>query len=77
MYKTFQNVEIGPGTEIGDYALIGVPPRRRKEGELPTRIGKNALIRSHTVIYAGNHIGDAAAAGIRQRKVYQEIGLFY
>lgn len=63
MYKAFQNVEIGPGAQIGDYALIGVPARGCKEGDLVTRIGKNALIRSHTVIYAGNRIGDNFETG--------------
>jgi acetyltransferase-like isoleucine patch superfamily enzyme len=63
MYKVLQNVEIGSGAQIGDYVLIGVPPRGRKEGELATRIGKNALIRSHTVIYAGNSIGDNFETG--------------
>lgn len=63
MHKAFQNVELGSGAQIDDYVLIGVPPRGRKDGELSTRIGKNALIRSHTVIYAGNRIGDNFETG--------------
>jgi acetyltransferase-like isoleucine patch superfamily enzyme len=46
------------GAEIGDFCIIGLPPKGKAEGELVTRIGKNAVIRSHTVIYAGNEIGD-------------------
>jgi acetyltransferase-like isoleucine patch superfamily enzyme len=37
--------------------IIGVPPRGAAPGELPTIIGPGAVIRSHTVIYAGNVIG--------------------
>ncbi len=51
------NVYMGPGAEVGDYALIGVPPRGKTAGEIETRIGPDAIIRSHTVIYAGNLIG--------------------
>ena len=37
--------------------MIGVPPRGKRPGELETRIGPDSIIRSHTVIYAGNVIG--------------------
>lgn len=56
-YKVYSNVLIGANATIGDYVIIGEPPRGRKEGELRTVIGDNALIRSHSVIYAGNTIG--------------------
>jgi acetyltransferase-like isoleucine patch superfamily enzyme len=62
-YKTYPNVHIGPGAQIGEFALIGVPPRGHAEGELETTIGENAIIRSHTVIYAGNRIGDNFQTG--------------
>ncbi|MFC1620755.1 acyltransferase [Candidatus Omnitrophota bacterium] len=62
-YKVYPNVTIGEGAVIGDYVLIGVPPRGKKEGELKTVIGKNAVIRSHSVIYAGNKIGDNFETG--------------
>jgi acetyltransferase-like isoleucine patch superfamily enzyme len=42
---------------MGDFVVVGEPPRGRKPGELETRIGAGAVIRSHTVIYAGNRIG--------------------
>ncbi|MGB1242978.1 MAG: acyltransferase [Chitinophagales bacterium] len=56
--KIYQNVFLGEGTDIREFVIIGEPPRQKKGGELKTVIGKNALIRSHTVIYAGNVIGD-------------------
>src|SRR3989338_3327117 len=56
-YKLFKNVKLGKQCEIGDFAVIGVPPRGKREGELKTVIGDGAVIRSHTVIYAGNKIG--------------------
>ena len=51
------NVHLGPGAQVGEFVILGAPPRGRQPGELETRIGPNAVIRSHTVIYAGNTIG--------------------
>ena len=62
-HKIHPSVTIGPGAQIGDYVVIGLPPRERKPGELPTVIGANAVIRSHTIIYAGNTIGDNLQTG--------------
>ena len=56
-YKVYPNVQLSRGCRIGDYVIIGEPPRGRKPGELLTVIGENSCIRSHTVIYAGNRIG--------------------
>ncbi|BCS36073.1 acyltransferase [Luteitalea sp. TBR-22] len=56
-FKIYEGVDLGDGTIVEDFCLIGVPPRGRAEGELPTRIGAGACIRSHTVVYAGNTIG--------------------
>jgi len=53
----YPNVTIQDGSSVGPYALIGVPPRGSKPGELPTVVGPGAIIRSHTVIYAGTSIG--------------------
>jgi len=55
--RIYSNVTIEDGAEIGDFCIIGLPPKGKSDGELPTRIGPNAVIRSHTVIYAGNTIG--------------------
>jgi len=61
--KKFKNVRIGRNAVISEYVLLGVPPRGNKEGELMTVIGDNAIIRSHSVIYAGNIIGDNFETG--------------
>jgi acetyltransferase-like isoleucine patch superfamily enzyme len=61
--KIYPNVRIGKNAIIEDYAVIGVPPRGKKPGELKTVIGDNAFIRSHTVIYAGNKIGNNFQTG--------------
>lgn len=55
-YKIYPNVKIGKNAQIGDYVIIG----KLAEGaeDKKTIIGDNAVIRSHTVIYAGNTIGD-------------------
>ena len=57
------NVDLGEDVEIGEYVIIGEPPKGVKSGELPTRIGRGSVIRSHTVIYAGNAIGDNFQTG--------------
>lgn len=51
----FPNV-VWEGTfNIGHFSIIGQPFKGGEEME--TRIGDNATIRSHTVVYAGNRIG--------------------
>lgn len=57
MNKVYKNVSLGGNVQIGDFVVIGVPPRDSKDGEFETVIGNDAIIRSHTVIYAGNKIG--------------------
>lgn len=61
--RIYPNVTIAEGAEIGDFCIIGLPPKGRAPGELATHIGANAVIRSHTVIYAGNSIGDNFNSG--------------
>jgi acetyltransferase-like isoleucine patch superfamily enzyme len=61
--KIYENVVIGKNAEIGDYVIIGKPSKGKIDGELKTIIGDNAVIRSHTVIYAGNKIGDNFQTG--------------
>jgi acetyltransferase-like isoleucine patch superfamily enzyme len=61
--RVYANVQFGAGAAIGDYCILGEPPRGKKAGELETRIGARAVIRSHTVIYAGNVIGDDFQTG--------------
>jgi len=59
----YPNVTIGKNCLIEDFVIIGVCPTNKKNQKLKTVIGDNAIIRSHTVIYAGNKIGDNFQAG--------------
>lgn len=61
--RIYPNVQLGDGVEIGDFAIVGIPPRGKADGELPTVIGDGAVIRSHSVIYAGNTIGSHFQTG--------------
>jgi len=51
----YPNVELGNPVVIEDYCIIGSPFNGYQDEK--TVIGDNAVIRSHTVIYAGNMIG--------------------
>lgn len=57
------NVHVPEDASIGAFVILGEPPRGKTLGELETRIGARAVIRSHTVIYAGNVIGDNFQTG--------------
>jgi acetyltransferase-like isoleucine patch superfamily enzyme len=62
-YLVFKNVSIGANPHVGEFVIIGQPPTKHKPGDLPTSIGDDTIIRSHTVIYAGNSIGDQFQTG--------------
>ncbi len=53
----------GKDAIIEDYCIIGATPRGHNEGEFETIIGSGAWIRSHTVIYSGNVIGENFQTG--------------
>jgi acetyltransferase-like isoleucine patch superfamily enzyme len=55
-FRRYPGVQLGKGSQIYEYVVLGVPPKD-SGGALKTFIGQRALIRSHTVIYAGNSIG--------------------
>src|SRR5712692_10424931 len=57
LYVIHPNVHLGKDHQIGEYVIIGVAPAGAKSGDLETNIGQLAIIRSHTIIYAGNRIG--------------------
>ncbi|HEY3278326.1 MAG TPA: DapH/DapD/GlmU-related protein [Syntrophorhabdaceae bacterium] len=59
----YPNVKLGQNCIVEDFAIIGAVPRGYEAGDLETVIGDNAVIRSHTVIYAGNRIGDNFQTG--------------
>ena len=56
--KIHQSATIGKTPTIGAYVLINEDNATQK-----TRIGDNATIRSHSVLYGGNSIGDNFHAG--------------
>jgi acetyltransferase-like isoleucine patch superfamily enzyme len=56
-------VNLGKNCVIEEFAIIGVPPKGYASGVLETVIGDNATVRSHTVIYAGNKIGNNFQTG--------------
>jgi UDP-3-O-[3-hydroxymyristoyl] glucosamine N-acyltransferase len=59
----YPNVQLGEGSVVGEFCIIGEPPRGAAPGDVPTVIGPGAVIRSHTVIYAGNVIGAGFQTG--------------
>jgi acetyltransferase-like isoleucine patch superfamily enzyme len=61
--RIFANVELGDGVQLGSFCVIGQPPRGKQDGELLTRVGSGSVIRSHTVVYAGNVIGERFSTG--------------
>jgi len=65
----YDNVEIGDDSVICDNCVIGEPPNAyysAKTYENPkTIIGRNAMIRSYSIIYAGTQAGDHFNTGHR------------
>jgi acetyltransferase-like isoleucine patch superfamily enzyme len=53
----YPNVILPKDAEVDDFVILGKPPRGKKPGELELSFGAGCVIRSHTVIYAGNKIG--------------------
>lgn len=54
------NVEIGAGSVIDSYCVLGYPAPREHAGQR-LRIGPGAIIRSHSILYEGSEFG----AGLR------------
>lgn len=61
MKRIKKNVIIGSNPKIGKYVILGAEPLKPTERKLI--IGNNAIIRSHSVIYLGNKIGDNFKTG--------------
>ncbi|MBK9125745.1 MAG: transferase [Chloroflexi bacterium] len=53
----YSKVTLPDDAQLDDYVIVGRPPQGTADGEFETRIGSSCVIRSHTVIYAGNRIG--------------------
>lgn len=62
-YVIYAGVFIEKPWRIDPFVILGVPPRGRQEGDLQTVIGRDAIIRSHSVLYAGNRIGERFQTG--------------
>jgi acetyltransferase-like isoleucine patch superfamily enzyme len=58
--QVYEGTELGADSTVGPFCVIGAAPAEPAE---PTAIGRRALIRSHTVIYAGTRIGDHFQSG--------------
>lgn len=59
----YPDVVLGVGATVGPFVVIGEVPRGHANAGNRTVIGLNAIIRSHTVIYAGNTIGERFQTG--------------
>jgi len=63
-FTRYPGVHVDEATlSVGEFVVVGVPARGQPPGSLETSIGRRAIIRSHTVIYAGNVIGDDFETG--------------
>jgi acetyltransferase-like isoleucine patch superfamily enzyme len=64
----YDNVELGDNTVIGTYAIVGEPLMAYYHHGVPyenppTIIGRDSIIRSHSVVYAGCTIDEAFSCG--------------
>jgi acetyltransferase-like isoleucine patch superfamily enzyme len=59
----YDNVSWEGRYTLGAFVIIGEPVKGVDVNPSTTRIGADALIRSHTIIYAGNQIGDHFQTG--------------
>jgi UDP-3-O-[3-hydroxymyristoyl] glucosamine N-acyltransferase len=66
----YGDVEIGDGARIGEHCVLGV---RGPEPWSPLIIGKESVIRSHSVVYSASRFGDRLETGhhvvIRERTI--------
>jgi dTDP-4-amino-4,6-dideoxygalactose transaminase/acetyltransferase-like isoleucine patch superfamily enzyme len=52
------NVRLGRNVVIEDFCIVGYPPKGAQAGDLPTVIGDNVTIRTHSLVYAGVSLGN-------------------
>jgi len=60
---THPGVVLGAGARVDAFVVLGEPPSGGSQGAAALRIGRNARLRSHTVIYGGSLIGDNLQTG--------------
>ncbi|MDD3012592.1 MAG: acyltransferase [Candidatus Gastranaerophilales bacterium] len=71
--KIYPNVILGKNVVIEDFCIVGAPFKGMTDEK--TIIGDNSVIRSHTVIYAGNVIGKNFQSGNKANiREFNEIG---
>ncbi len=63
----YANTKIGNEPIIEDFVILGKPPHGFKPGQLELIIGDFPLLRSGTIIYAGNTIGNDFKTGDHAR----------
>ncbi len=61
--RVYANVHLPDDAQIDEFVVLGKPPRGKGDGELALTIGAGCVIRSHSVIYAGNVIGAGLQTG--------------
>ena len=61
--QTAPGVVLGPGVDLQPPCVLGKAPRGVLPGELPLVIGRDAVIRPFTTIYAGSSFGDRLQTG--------------
>jgi acetyltransferase-like isoleucine patch superfamily enzyme len=61
--RIYGGVHLPDDARLDEFVVLGKPPRGSTEGELALTFGAGCVIRSHTVIYAGNTIGDHFQTG--------------
>ncbi|MBE2268247.1 MAG: N-acetyltransferase [Anaerolinea sp.] len=57
LIRLYPNVHLPDDAQVDDFVILGKPPRGKAPGDLPLTLGAGCVIRSHSVIYAGNVIG--------------------
>jgi len=61
--RIFPNVTLPADAQIDDFVVLGKPPHGKRPGEVALVLGAGCVIRSHTIIYAGNTIGAGFQTG--------------
>jgi acetyltransferase-like isoleucine patch superfamily enzyme len=59
----YPGVQLTADAAVDPYVIVGLPAKNQAAGSIQTVIGARAVLRSHTVIYAGNRIGDDFQTG--------------
>ncbi len=61
--RIYAGVHLPEDAQVEDFVVLGKPPRGSEPGELPLIFGAGCIIRSHSIIYAGNTIGNHFQTG--------------